>query len=279
MITVYPGAYEGISFEEYRSWDALNHSTLRHMKRSPQHCAWAKIASESDATPALALGNLVDCLLLEPQEFSRKYVVGIDGDGRTKEIKAAREKLEAVRGDRAIVKPSDLKVADAIAASLLSNDKAADYIRTSKLALSVVWDDEATGLRCKARIDLYNEKMGLVGDLKTTSDASPESFARSIYAYDYLTQAAMYRNAVTACGMPWSHHLFLTVETEAPYCAALYRLADELIDLGAMENARLMRQYATCSVRGEWPGYPTNIVDIGIPSWAAKQLEEKNGIA
>jgi hypothetical protein len=25
-----PGVYPGISFEEYASWDALNHSTLKH---------------------------------------------------------------------------------------------------------------------------------------------------------------------------------------------------------------------------------------------------------
>ena len=70
-----------------------------------------------------------------------------------------------------------------------------EYVRSEKLYGSrvetpVTWTDEATGLPCKALLDL--QFPGLVFDLKTTSAFSREQFAEQLAAFDYDRQAAFY---------------------------------------------------------------------------------------
>jgi hypothetical protein len=60
---------------------------------------------------------------------------------------------------------------------------------------------EIEGTPCKVRPDLYNSKdSGIVLDLKTTIDASPKGFAKSVRQYGYLFQAAWYMTALASYG-------------------------------------------------------------------------------
>jgi hypothetical protein len=62
-----------------------------------------------------------------------------------------------------------------------------------------MWTDATTGLQCKCRPDWISEDGGILVDLKTTEDASPREFQRSIAKWRYHVQAGWYMAAIEAC--------------------------------------------------------------------------------
>jgi exodeoxyribonuclease VIII len=67
---------------------------------------------------------------------------------------------------------------------------ASQLLAGAERELSLFWTDARYHVPCKARYDARNH--GLVMDLKTTQDASPEGFARQAANLLYHCQAAHY---------------------------------------------------------------------------------------
>jgi len=80
------------------------------------------------------------------------------------------------------------------------------YLRLSERERVILWDDPATGVGCKSRLDMVytspKRRNALVIDIKTTSARTQAQFLESCYTYDYDRQAAFYidslRHASTA---------------------------------------------------------------------------------
>lgn len=70
------------------------------------------------------------------------------------------------------------------------------YLRLSERERTVVSTDPATGVACKARLDMVytspKRRNALVIDVKTTSARTQAQFLESCYTYDYDRQAAFY---------------------------------------------------------------------------------------
>lgn len=75
------------TFAEYQAVNAVNISTLFHILESPKAYAHALASPRSDS-PALAQGRALHCLVLEPAEFERRYVVSPYADLRSDAAKA-----------------------------------------------------------------------------------------------------------------------------------------------------------------------------------------------
>ena len=67
-----PGVYTGVSFSEYCEWDAINHSRLPLIDKSPLHCF---VGRSYDETKAMRFGSLVHCGKLEPDAIAQRYMV------------------------------------------------------------------------------------------------------------------------------------------------------------------------------------------------------------
>lgn len=274
MLTPKPGIYENVTYPEYFAWGAINQSRLMLMKKSAAHLKWA-FDNERKPSEAFDTGHAIHSLVLEPEQFNNRYLLGIDGDGRTKEVKEARAKLEELANGRGILKPSEWDDAVRIAKAVNAHPKAREYLNSSRRELSIVWVDEPTKLLCKARIDGHSRKGGILSDLKSTIDASVESFAKSIFNFNYYNQAAFYCEGLRALDQEVNHFVFLAVEKTGPFGVGVYRLDEDVLSLGRRENADLMRKYATCAAKDEWPCYSQLVQDIGMPGWAIQKLEEK----
>ncbi len=89
---------------------------------------------------------------------------------------------------------------------------------------SILWTDK-TGLKLKTRPDICRLNKNVIVDVKTTRDGSPEHFSKDLVKYNMPLQAVMQMDGVISSGyMPTVEaYYWLVVETEAPYCATLYR--------------------------------------------------------
>lgn len=97
--------------------------------------------------------------------------------------------------------------------------------------------DEALGLLLKCKPDKLSGSV--ICDIKTTGDASPEGFAKSIVSYDYDCQAYFYKRVLSMLGHDINEFVFIAVEKTPPYCVGVYT-----IDRGDMQTAETLVETA-----------------------------------
>jgi len=224
-----PGIYPGVSFTDYCDWDAVNHSKLQRIDKSPLHC---RELPSYEKSMAIRLGQLVHCGHLEPDSVDNRYAVmpqfelsseNTDAKGNPStsvattfaKNKRAAFMAEMIRCQKTVVSQAEYDQYRNCLDALLANELAAKIINDTetRTELSIVWNDPATGLRCKARLDIANPKM--IGDLKTSRDDGdrplPESFEYSLWTYNYYTQAAFYREGWYQLTGKWLPFWFVVV--------------------------------------------------------------------
>jgi hypothetical protein len=108
----------------------------------------------------------------------------------------------------------------------------------------------------KIKTDWLPNDSELIVDLKTTRDASPSGFRRSVRSYRYHVQDALYSAA-------WADRvqvLFIAIEERAPHRVECYVLDDELRDEGRRLLDRDILTYNACRKSGVWPNYSTHLI-------------------
>jgi hypothetical protein len=260
--------------EEYhrRELGVVSKSALDRLRQSPMHYkAWVDGETDDDASDALIVGSAFHCAMLEPERFAAQYVVAPNfGDGRTKEAKAAKAAwLETVPPNATFISASQFEMIDSMVASVRRTRFAASMLRDGLPELTARWTDPATGLRCKVRADYYVERHGMIVDVKSTGDASPEEFARSVAKYGYHRQDALYRAGFAAAGKPVRHFVLVCVEKTPPFGVALYEIDEDGSARGIASVTQDMWTLAECMRTNEWPGYPEEIQPLAVPKWAA----------
>lgn len=244
-------------------------------------------------------------MLADPDAFDGKYTAIPDGLSKTskegKELVAsieavgkkaveqglvdkARELLPSLHGRELITKDEyDAVMSMAVA---FINTPAGQYIIGLKghRETSIYWTDPETGVLCKFRPDFFVEPCkalpnGLIIDLKSTTDASPEEFGRSAYNFEYHVSAAWYcrgfQQVFKTAKLP--PFLYGAVEKEAPYAPACYSATEEQLLLGGKICTDRLRIYADCLRTGQWPGYAPQITNLPLPQFALRQVAELIG--
>ena len=154
--------------------------------------------------------------------------------------------------------------------------------------LSVYWKDPETGELCRCRPDFWRMD-GIVVDLKSTEDASPAAFARSMSKYHYHVQNSFYMDginlALRQAGVvggfddrpkhPTSAKAFVFVACEKryPYAVGVYALDPASVELGRATYRRNLNTYAECRRTGIWPAYGERIESISLPEWQLRRAE------
>ena len=72
MNDISPGIYTGVSFDDYCQWDAVNHSKLVRIDKSPLH---AKTPIDLSQSKSIRFGHLVHSGRLEPDSVESRYAV------------------------------------------------------------------------------------------------------------------------------------------------------------------------------------------------------------
>ena len=140
---------------------------------------------------------------------------------------------------------------------------------------SIYWTDHATGELCRCRPDRLRAN-GIIVDLKSTEDASPEGFAKSLINYRYHAQAPWYLagalEAHAAGHLPDGYaqphaFVFIAVEKKAPYAVACYALDNESLEIGSRLIRADLDMLHQCKRSGIWPGYGDGIQPLGVPEF------------
>lgn len=274
-----PGFHRAMPRADYDAITAVNFSKLKWMDRSPAH-ARAFELHPPEPTAALAFGQACHVGILEPETWQELYIAGPPGDRRTKEVRDAWRALEKAHPKAEVLTPADHAAVEAMRAAALANPTARKLLEATPRAFeaSFLWNDPATGLPCKGRVDLLTLHDGwpTVVDLKSTTDARRFPFAMSAARNFYHVQAAWYLDGLNLC-LPASapdtrrRYLLLAMEKERPHASAVYELPAEALELGRRTYRRWLDEWDRCVAAHDWPGYPQGVAELEFPEWLWKQ--------
>lgn len=169
------------------------------------------------------------------------------------------------------ISAGDASKVDAMAEAVLA-DPDAGQVLESIAGREVTIVTEFEGVPMRARFDLYD---GInAADLKTTRDASPRGFNRTVGSYGYQVQARWYKDAHEAeTGSPLESFKFIVVESAAPHLVGCYELDVMWDDVAAGMTQKARALYRECTETGVWPGY--GAATLTAPTWAVFDADEE----
>jgi hypothetical protein len=256
-----------LSNADYHRHPAVSKSHLDRVAKSPAHY-WARYRDPDrepeEPTAAMVLGSALHTAVLEPHLWKEQYAIPPHAfDRRTKAGKELATAFEAEAQGKTVLHPDDAERIRKMAAAVHSHPASSFLLHLpGRREASYFWQDSATGLECKCRPDWHSEDRRLIVDVKTTEDASPRGFARSVANFRYHVQAAWYLDGLGA-----EQFLFVCVEKSPPYLVAVYAATPAMVAAGQRVAERDLQTLAECSATDTWPGYADTIQPIDLPAW------------
>lgn len=177
-----PGIYFDLDAEQYHDDPALSNSGMVQLLKSDRDF-WERSPFNPNRlphkkTPAMERGEKLHMMLLENKKFYKTYnVTGQSYDPKKKLITNSEYQ--------------DLKKARSV---LMDDQETAAYFTHGMPEVSIVWNDQATGLNLRCRID-YLRYYGCV-DFKQSAEIDPHSLGRSIAKYGYDMQCVLYKRGL-----------------------------------------------------------------------------------
>lgn len=251
--------------EEYRAHPALNFSLAKSLLKSPAHFQAAK-REVREPTSAMHIGTIAHALILEGLDITSHYAVRPAGMSFvTKEGKAWKaEQNKPIIGFDEAVDIHDMATAvgaNANAAHLLKQCQH----RETPIFASVM------GVECKALLDCHGTdgQEWVICDLKTTQDASPRGFAKSVSDMHYDLQAAWYSTILAKSEQIENppYWTWIAVEKKAPFVNVVYT-AEQWVESGMRKLETVLEKYKECTESGHWPLPYQGIHQLEKPSWA-----------
>lgn len=267
-----PGVYNGVDFETYKRWDALNHSTLKMIAKSPAHFRYARDHGRDTETTSKRFGTATHELLLEPDKFDKRVLRG-PVNPRTQECYGDTTKawadFAAAHPGCLIVSDEDMRNLRAMAEAVRTHDDLGPLLAApGDSEVCIVWDCRTTGLRCKARIDRrIKTAVGMIRlDLKTCEDGDDVSVSNSMVRHGYNTQDSFYALGCVALGLT-DMAVFASIEKEPPYGINVWGVGPQTALASDEIVAGWLSTVKKCLDAGEWPCYEPGIRKIEAPTW------------
>ena len=276
-----PGIHEDVDFSDYLNWECANNSSLSSLERSPAHYQAYKTSDSHTSTTALRFGTFCHTGKLEPIHIAERYVVmpAFEDDLRdeftnpkaSNKYKDKVRQFEEVNAGKEIVTQDWFDKLLGINKSLTDNPRAVEYFNgPGQTEVSIVWDDPATGIRCKGRIDKLNDHSRLLVDLKTTQNGG--DFEKSIANFHYDRQAAFYLDGFEVLTGKQYRFAIVAVEKEPPFAVRAAPLSEACVANGRRQYRRCLDLLAECRTKESWAGYD-DPDEWDLPLWAMESID------
>ncbi len=254
----------------------LSSSEARRVLESPSRYRWEK-DHERPYNAAFEVGHAAHTMLLGA---GSDWVIVEEASWRSKAAREARD--QALRDGKNPVLRSDFDVVKAMADRMLEHPLCGRLFTRDDAypELSMYWDGDGLGgpVPCRARPDLTvgEDVPEVLVDYKTTADASPDGFAKSVARYGYHMQQEWYRDACEALYGARPGFVFVVQEKAPPYDVGVYTLDDTAAELGRRMNSVARGVWEWCVRHGSWPSpFKPEPVTVSLPAWEESRLREE----
>ncbi len=173
--------------DEYRSIPRVSNSDLTRLKEEHLGYGIGSAPGRFNLDKAKVFGRTFHQHLLEPETI---------GTVLQQLLPDLAPGSFAMSADPNMLDPKRTEQLNALMKTIRQDTFCRRYLRLSERERTVLSTDPATGVACKARLDMVHtspkRRNALVIDVKTTSARTQAQFLESCYTYDYDRQAAFY---------------------------------------------------------------------------------------
>ena len=147
------------------------------------------------------------------------------------------------------------------------------YEIKGKSELSYFWNDIGL-VKGKCRPDWISDDGNIIVDIKTTTDASPKGFQKSISTWGYHLQLAWYMRGLQKLGIPCNEFIFIAIEKTPPFSVGVYSADKEMILFGNQEINKLVVDIDKALNEKNFPDYTPEIMSLGLPPWMIEKKQQ-----
>ena len=249
----------------------LSSTNVRTHKKNNKQFKYSLTHDLIKQTKAMADGTAVHAFFLERDKFDTDFV-----------IKPADMRLNTKVGKEWALEHQNKIIIDSelgnnlyeMEKSFMDSPAKLIYDIKGQTELSYFWDDLGT-IKGKCRPDWISDDGEIVVDVKTTTDASPRGFQKSIANWGYHLQLGWYLRGLRKLGLSAEQFIFIAIEKTPPFCVGVYRADQEMINYAMKELDQLMPEIQTAMVSNEFPDYTPEITSIGLPPWMTDKKEQQ----
>lgn len=292
-----PGAYR-ISMKWYHQQccigPSFSSSGLRTIwSESPYHF-WMRSdlnehrLPEREESDALALGKAAHALLLGEDHFdsmfayvpqdapSRPTKTQVAAFKRTGEWSEAAAEGAAFWSDfderhagKTLLTYETVQKIQRMRDSLQSNPLALEVLSSALTEVSMVWQDEITGLWLKARIDVIPSSGADYADLKTFAPRT-KSVKRAVHQaisdHEYPMQMALGQMGAKALfGHEATDCVLVMIQSTEPFCVVPVRLDQDALYWARCKLRHSIDTAARCLETGDWPQPVEGVLEYTMP--------------
>ncbi|EBT4929721.1 exonuclease VIII [Salmonella enterica] len=266
---IQPGIYYDIPNEAYHAGPGVSKSQLDDIADTPAIYLWRKNAPvDTEKTKSLDTGTAFHCRVLEPEEFSKRFIIAPEFNRRTSAGKEEEKTFleECARTGRTVLTAEEGREIELMYQSVMALPLGQWLVESAGYAeSSVYWEDPETGILCRCRPDKIIPEFHWIMDVKTTADI--QRFRTAYYDYRYHVQDAFYSDGYRAQFGEIPTFVFLVASTTAEcgrYPVEIFMMGEDAKLAGQREYRRNMQTLAECLNNDEWPAIKT----LSLPRWA-----------
>ncbi|WP_105458098.1 exodeoxyribonuclease VIII [Escherichia coli] len=270
-----PGIYYGISNENYHAGPGVSKSQLDDIADTPALYLWRKNAPvDTTKTKTLDLGTAFHCRVLEPEEFSNRFIVAPEFNRRTTAGKEEEKAflMECASTGKTVITAEEGRKIELMYQSVMALPLGQWLVESAGHAeSSIYWEDPETGILCRCRPDKIIPEFHWIMDVKTTADI--QRFKTAYYDYRYHVQDAFYSDGYEAQFGVLPTFVFLVASTTVEcgrYPVEIFMMSEEAKLAGQQEYHRNLRTLADCLNTDEWPAIKT----LSLPRWAKEYAND-----
>lgn len=270
-----PGIYYGISNENYHAGPGVSKSQLDDIADTPALYLWRKNAPvDTTKTKTLDLGTAFHCRVLEPEEFSNRFIVAPEFNRRTNAGKEEEKAflMECASTGKTVITAEEGRKIELMYQSVMALPLGQWLVESAGHAeSSIYWEDPETGILCRCRPDKIIPEFHWIMDVKTTADI--QRFKTAYYDYRYHVQDAFYSDGYEAQFGVLPTFVFLVASTTVEcgrYPVEIFMMGEEAKLAGQQEYHRNLRTLSDCLNTDEWPAIKT----LSLPRWAKEYAND-----
>lgn len=260
--------------DEYHAGPGISKSHLDVIAgKSPLHY-WAKYIDPNrvreEPTAAMKLGTAIHAAVLEPDLLHKTCVADPGIDKRSNAGKAEWAAFKAEHAGKLILPDDDFQACLQVRDAVLRHPVARGLLSGGKAEQSFFAIDSETGELVKCRTDYLQDSGALVVDVKSTDDASPTGFAKSVANFRYHIQPPWYFDVLkTAFGEAPANWVFLAVEKKPPYAIGAYFVHPTDVERAREVARRDLARIVECKRAGSFPDFAAEVLPLELPRWTA----------
>jgi len=283
-------------YKDYRAIAAMNVTSLKYgIQVSAKHLRAALDGLFTGDTRARKFGRAIHCRLLEPQEFSTRFLLAgkceetIKSGARQGEPcgKAAgfydgkmwfcgmhKKQHEGAMEPEEYVDRAEAERCERIAEAVKAHPIVKLLRQHGGCEVTLIW--ERDGLPCKARLDKHITGAACpdtILDLKKCQPckADDRSLLRSIRDYAWDVQAAWYTDGAERVTGTRPHFAWIFMEDNEPFDVRPVWVSPAMLEIGRCKAQRGFDLFKWCLQTGRWPGYCEEIDELNPDDWERKR--------